>query len=101
MISVLIAFAFGVLEAFVLSKILFAVTSGDYVKAIIFMLIKFATYAVAIALLLLFFSQCIINCAIGYSVGLPIVTIVWFAHKISHGKGVKSGDDQNEHNNNN
>lgn len=101
MISGVIAFAFGVFEAFVLSKILFAVTTGDYAKAVIFILIKFATYAAAIVVLFLLYFQCIISCAIGYAVGLPVVIVIWFAHKMSLGKGDKSGDDRNGHNNNN
>ena len=96
-----IAFAFGILQAFLLKSILFSFTAGNYQKAALFLILKFITYGAAAVLLVFLFSEYIINCVIGYGAGLPLSITAWFIVNTLRAKNADSGDGKNEDSNNN
>lgn len=96
MVSAVIAAVFGVGQAWLLKKTLFAVTGGNYTSAVVFLIIKFILYGGALAVLMMFFSSYVINCLLGYAAGLPLCVAAWFLYKT-----LRSGDGKNESNNNN
>ncbi|MEE1239969.1 MAG: hypothetical protein UHO61_08605 [Acutalibacteraceae bacterium] len=101
MAGAIIAFAFGILQAFLLKSTLFSFTAGNYQKAALFLIVKFITYGAAAILLVFLFSDYIINCVIGYGAGLPVAVAVWFIINTIRGKNADSGDGKNEDSNNN
>lgn len=101
MLVAFVAAGFGAFEAFLLKKLLFAATSGNFKQLVTFMAIKFVTYATSITLLLLCFKDDLIYSVIGFSIGMPGCTIIWFIHKTIHERNSNSGDGINENNNNN
>lgn len=101
MVSGLIAFVFGIAEALLLKTALFSFTSGNYNKAVGIVLVKLLLYGAGTALLVFVFPEKLYACLIGYAAGLPLAAVCWFIYYTLHTKGVKSGDDKNESNNNN
>lgn len=81
MLAGIIAFVFGILETFLLQKLLYSFTSGKYNKAVAFLMIKLISYAAAISLLVFLFSSQLIPAAIGFAIGFPVMTVIWFIFK--------------------
>lgn len=101
MAGAVIAFAFGILQAFLLKGTLFSFTAGNYQKAALCLIIKLIAYG-AVALILVFlFSDYVISCVIGYAAGLPAAVTVWFIINTLRAKNEASGDGRNEDSNNN
>ena len=101
MAGAVIAFAFGILQAFLLKSTLFSFTAGNYQKAAVFLIVKFVTYGAAALLLVFLFSDSVINCVIGYGAGLPAAVTVWFTVNTLRTKNADLGDGKNEDSNNN
>lgn len=101
MLAGIIAFAVGIGEAFLLSVMLSSVTSGNYTKATALLIIKLFSYGAAAAVLVFLFPKNVVNCAIGYGLGLPLSVVVWFICRTFFIKQTKSGDDSNENDHNN
>ncbi len=101
MAGAVIAFAFGILQAFLLKATLFSFTAGNYQKAALLLIIKLIAYGAAALLLVFLFSEYIINCVVGYAVGLPVAVTVWFIINTIRAKYADSGDGKNEDSNNN
>lgn len=101
MAGAVIAFAFGILQVFLLKGTIFSFTSGNYQKAALFLIVKFISYGGAAILLVFLFSEYIINCAVGYAIGLPAAVTVWFIINTLRAKNADSGDGRNEDSNNN
>ncbi|MGN0492530.1 MAG: hypothetical protein ACI4F7_02690 [Acutalibacteraceae bacterium] len=101
MAGAVIAFVFGVLQAFLLKVTLFSFTEGNYQKAAVFMIVKLLAYGAAALLLVFLFSDYVIGCVIGYAAGLPVTVTVWFIINTLRAKNADSGDGKNEGNNNN
>lgn len=98
----LAAAAFGAIEAVLLKKALNRFTAGKYTAAVALTLIKLLLYASAIPVLVFVFPSHIIECVIGYAVGLPAsVTFCFIFNTIKNAEKASSGDDQNESGNNN
>lgn len=76
----IISLLFGVLQAFLLKRLLFAVTAGDKKKAVLVFLLKFLCYGTAIALLMAFFMRSLTYCMCGFAVGMPIAAISLFVY---------------------
>ena len=96
-----IAFVFGVLQAFLLKLTLFSFTEGNYQKAAVFMILKLIAYGAAAMLLVFLFSDYVISCVIGYAIGLPVTVTVWFIINTLSAKCAATGDGENEGSNNN
>lgn len=101
MAGAVIAFAFGILQAFLLKGTLFSFTAGNYQKAALFLIIKLIAYGAAAILLVFLFSDYVISCVIGYAAGLPAAVTVWFIINTLRAKNADSGDGKNEDGNNN
>ena len=101
MVSGAIAFVFGIAEALLLKNMLFSFTSGNYMRAAVIMLVKLLLYGAAAILLVFFFSDYVINCVIGYALGLPAAVTVWFIINNLRAKNADSGDGKNENIDNN
>lgn len=101
MAGAVIAFAFGILQAFLLKGTLFSFTAGNYQKAALFLIIKLIAYGAAAILLVFLFSEYVISCVIGYAAGLPAAVTVWFIINTLRAKNADSGDGKNEDGNNN
>ncbi len=101
MIGAVIAFAFGILQAFLLKNTLFSFTAGNYQKAAVLLIAKLIAYGAAALILVFLFSEYIINCVIGYAAGLPAAVTVWFVINTLRAKNADSGDGKNGDSNNN
>ena len=101
MAGAVIAFAFGILQAFLLKVTLFSFTAGNYQKAALCLIIKLIGYGAAALILVFLFSDYVISCVIGYAAGLPAAVTVWFIINTLRPKNETSGDGRNEDNNNN
>ena len=101
MVGALIAFIFGILQAFLLKNTLFSFTAGNYQKAALFLTVKFIAYGAAALILIFLFSDYVISCVIGYAAGLPAAVTVWFIINTLRAKNAASGDGKNEDSNNN
>ena len=101
MAGAVIAFAFGILQAFLLKSILFSFTAGNYQKAALCLIVKLIAYGTAAILLVFLFSDYVISCVIGYAAGLPAAVTVWFIINTLRAKNADSGDGKNEDSNNN
>lgn len=101
MAGAVIAFAFGILQAFLLKTTLFSFTAGNYQKAALCLIIKLIAYGAAAILLVFLFSDYVISCVIGYAAGLPAAVTVWFIINALRAKNADSGDGKNEDSNNN
>ena len=96
MIGILISAVFGFAEAFLLKKTLNSFTAGNYTAAVGFMTAKLLLYGAALPILVFLFSSHITECAIGYTVGLPVAVAVIFIYKTIKTKKPYSGDDRHE-----
>lgn len=96
MLAGIIAFAFGVFESIMLKRLLYSFTSGRYDKAITFLIIKLVSYAAAISILVFLFSSQLIAAAIGFTLGFPVMTVIWFIFK-----NLRKGDNRHETDNDN
>lgn len=96
MLAGIIAFIFGIFEAFLLQRLLYSFTSGNYNKAALFLTVKLISYAAAISLLVFLFSSQLVSAAVGFTVGFPVVTVIWFIFKT-----LRKGDNHNETDNDN
>ncbi len=76
----IIALLFGVLQAFLLKGLLFAITEGNSKKTVGLFLLKFACYGIAAALLMTLFFRDITYCLCGFAVGMPITAIALFVY---------------------
>lgn len=76
----IVALLFGAAEAFLLKNLLFAVTAGDKKKIVLFFLLKFVSYGVAIALLMSLFIRSLTYCMCGFAVGMPVTAISLFVY---------------------
>ena len=101
MAGAVIAFAFGILQAFLLKGTLFSFTAGNYQKAALFLIVKLTAYGAAALLLVFLFRDYVISCVIGYAIGLPAAVTVWFIINTIRAKNADSGDGRNEDSNNN
>lgn len=101
MVSGAIALVFGIAEALLLKNMLFSVTSGNYSKAAVIMIVKLLLYGAAAILLVFLFSECLISCVIGYAIGLPVTVTVWFIINNFRAKNADSGDGKYENSDNN
>lgn len=101
MAGAVIAFAFGILQAFLLKGTLFSFTAGNYQKAALCLIIKLIAYGAAALILVFLFSDYVISCVIGYAAGLPAAVTVWFIINTLRAKNEASGDGKNEDSNNN
>ena len=101
MAGAVIAFAFGILQAFLLKGTLFSFTAGNYQKAALCLIVKLIAYGTAAILLVFLFSDYVISCVIGYAAGLPAAVTVWFIINTLRAKNADSGDGKNEDSNNN
>lgn len=101
MAGTVIAFIFGVLQAFLLKVTLFSFTEGNYQKAAVFMILKLIAYGAAAMLLVFLFSDYVISCVIGYAIGLPVTVTVWFIINTLRAKCAATGDGKNEGSNDN
>ena len=96
-----IAFVFGVLQAFLLKLTLFSFTEGNYQKAALCLIVKLIAYGAAALMLVFLFPDYVISCVIGYAIGLPVTVTVWFIINTLRAKNADSGDGKNENCNNN
>ena len=101
MVSGAIALVFGIAEALLLKNMLFSVTSGNYSKAAVIMIVKLLLYGAAAILLVFLFSEYLISCVIGYAIGLPVTVTVWFIINSIRAKNADSGDGKYENSDNN
>ena len=101
MAGAVIALAFGILQAFLLKGTLFSFTAGNYPKAALCLIVKLIAYGIAAMAFVLLFLEYIINCVVGYAVGLPAAVTVWFIINTIRAKNADSGDGRNEDSNNN
>lgn len=94
------AFLFGGVQAFLLKRFLFLITSRRYERAVLFLIVKLALYLAGALLLVLLFKSYVIPCAAGYAAGLPAAVMLWFFYQILRGKSAISGDGnhKNSHN---
>lgn len=96
MIGGSVAFIFGAVQALLLKNLLFSFTAGNYAKAAVMLFIKLITYAAAASLLVFVFDEHIISCAVGYTVGLPVMVAAYFIYGTVKGRSSHSGDGKNE-----
>lgn len=101
MVSGAIALVFGITEALLLKNMLFSFTSGNYMKAAVIMIVKLLLYGAAAILLVFLFSDYLINCVIGFALGLPAAVTVWFIINTFRAKNADSGDGRYENSDNN
>lgn len=95
-----IAFFFGIFQAFLLKRMLESFTSGKTTAAMFVFMTKLLLYSIVLALLVVFYFDKIICAAIGFTLGLPVAVCLYSAYlKLKGGK--KSGDDKNENNSDN
>ena len=78
MTAFFLAFLFGILQIFLLNRLLTAVTTGNTSKIWLFLLLKFSAYGIAIALLMLRYFESFIYCFCGFAAGMPLGAVVWF-----------------------
>ena len=97
----IIAAVFGAAEAGFLKKTLGFFTSGEYTAAVAFALIKLLLYGAALPVLVFLFPAHIIECVIGYAVGLPLSVMFFFILNTINAGKASSGDGKNESGNNN
>ena len=87
----ILSFLFGVWQAFLLKKALTSILGSDYMKAVMFFLIKMVFYAVAAVILVFWCRKYLVACAIGFGIGLPLMIMIYFVCKT-----LSVGGDQNE-----
>ena len=90
------SFLFGAAQAFLLQRALAGILGTDPMKAAVLFLLKIVLYAAAGVLLVFCLRPYLFACAIGFIVGLPVMTACSFIYQ-TFCKGKKSGGgDQNE-----
>ena len=80
-IAFILAFAFGALQVFLLDKLLKSVTSGNNKKVLLFFLIKFLTYGIAIAFVMFKCMFYITQCLCGFVAGMPLFGAFVFIYR--------------------
>ena len=95
MALILSGIAYGFLEVFLLNILLKNALKGNMTKAVISLLIKFASYGAAFALIYFFFLESVKFLAIGYTIGviLSIPLILLLSKKNNKKQTSNEGDD--------
>lgn len=91
-----LSFLFGAAQAFLLQKALSGILGTDFIKAMLFFLLKTVLYAAAAVLLVFCFRPYLFVCAIGFILGLPVMTACYFIYQTFCKEKKNSGGDQNE-----
>lgn len=81
MTAFIVAVFFGILQTFLLNGLVGAVTSGNQKKMLLFLLVKFVTYGVAIALMMFKFFDYYLYCFCGFAAGMPLSAVLLFIYK--------------------
>ncbi|MBR7071778.1 MAG: hypothetical protein IKI29_06435 [Clostridia bacterium] len=76
-----LAFLFGVLQTFLLSRLVFAVTANNIKYIWLFLLLKFFCYGFAIAMLMVKYIEWIVYCACGFAAGMPLSAVIYFIYR--------------------
>lgn len=76
----IISFLFAAAQLFLLRKLLIYVTDGNRRKIVLYMLIKFFAYGIAIALLMFKFLGNLMYCLCGFAAGMPLCAFGYFIY---------------------
>ncbi len=79
---------FGVLQTFLLRRLMLAVTSGEKKQVLKLTFIKFLCYGVGIALLVVKLLKYVMYCLCGFIAGMPISAFIMFIY-LAYFKGRK------------